>query len=86
MTSADALEKLRRVAEPELGSDLVTLGLVRDVAASDAGISMTIALATPGSRSQPQIEENIRTQLGKLPDAYISNLKEPDTRRRIVLI
>ncbi len=67
MTSADVLEKLRRVAEPELGSDLVTLGMVRDVAASDSEVSLTVALATPGSRFQPQIEQAIRAQLGATP-------------------
>src|SRR5579884_1751471 len=57
------LEVLREVQEPELNLDLVSLQMIRDVDVSHGAVALTVALPTPGSPFQPQIEESIRKAL-----------------------
>ncbi len=47
MTEADILKALSNVQEPDLGQDLVTLNMVKDVAISGNEVSFTIVLTTP---------------------------------------
>ena len=63
MNSEQVLEVLGQIPEPELGHDLVTLEMIQDVAASEAGVSLTVRLATPASRSKAAIESAIREKL-----------------------
>ncbi len=59
---------LRGVIDPELGSDIVDLGMVRDVTADAAGqVVVTIALTTSGCPLRAQIQRDIRTRLGSVP-------------------
>ncbi|WCO66569.1 Mrp/NBP35 family ATP-binding protein [Iamia majanohamensis] len=59
---------LRGVIDPELGSDIVDLGMVRDVTADDDGhVVVTIALTTSGCPLRAQIQRDIRTRLGSVP-------------------
>ncbi|HZS50711.1 MAG TPA: Mrp/NBP35 family ATP-binding protein [Bryobacterales bacterium] len=57
------LEVLREVQEPELNLDLVSLQMIRDIDVSRGAVALTVALPTPGSPFQPQIEESIRKAL-----------------------
>ncbi|HYI62518.1 MAG TPA: Mrp/NBP35 family ATP-binding protein [Acidimicrobiales bacterium] len=71
-TPAVAVEELRGllrgVIDPELGSDIVELGMVRDVAVDPAGrVTVTIALTTAGCPLRAQIQRDIRTRLGSVP-------------------
>jgi ATP-binding protein involved in chromosome partitioning len=47
MTEADILKALSNVQEPDLGKDLVTLNMVKDVAINGNDVSFTIVLTTP---------------------------------------
>lgn len=47
MTEADILKALSNVQEPDLGKDLVTLNMVKDVIISGNEVSFTIILTTP---------------------------------------
>ncbi|MDE3253569.1 MAG: Mrp/NBP35 family ATP-binding protein [Bacteroidota bacterium] len=47
MTEADILKALSNVQEPDLGKDLVTLNMVKDIAISGNEVSFTIILTTP---------------------------------------
>lgn len=47
MTEADILKALSNVQEPDLGKDLVTLNMVKDVAINGNEVSFTIVLTTP---------------------------------------
>ncbi|HEV7719739.1 MAG TPA: P-loop NTPase [Iamia sp.] len=56
---------LRGVIDPELGSDIVDLGMVRSIDATDEGVVIvTIALTTAGCPLRAQIQRDIRTRLG----------------------
>src|SRR5262245_4702915 len=47
MTKEKVLEALSNVQEPDLGKDIVTLNMVRDIEINDNNISFTVVLTTP---------------------------------------
>jgi ATP-binding protein involved in chromosome partitioning len=47
MTNEDILKALSNVQEPDLGKDLVTLNMVKDIAISGNNVSFTVVLTTP---------------------------------------
>ena len=47
MTQDKVLEALTNVQEPDLGKDIVTLNMVRDVAIDGNRVSFTVVLTTP---------------------------------------
>ena len=65
----DALRHLLRgVIDPELGSDIVELGMVRSAVIDDDGaVTVTIALTTSGCPLRAQIQRDIRTRVGSAP-------------------
>jgi ATP-binding protein involved in chromosome partitioning len=59
---------LRGVIDPELGSDIVELGMVRDATIDAEGrVVVTIALTTSGCPLRAQIQRDIRTRVGSAP-------------------
>ncbi|MGO9178825.1 MAG: Mrp/NBP35 family ATP-binding protein [Candidatus Limnocylindrales bacterium] len=61
------LDALRTVQEPELGRDIVTLNMVRDVQVSGEGnVAFTIELTTPACPLKDEIERNARETLQSL--------------------
>ena len=47
MTNDDILKALSNVQEPDLGKDLVTLNMVKDIVISGSDVSFTVVLTTP---------------------------------------
>ena len=47
MTNEDILKALSNVQEPDLGKDLVTLNMVKDIAIDGNHVSFTVVLTTP---------------------------------------
>src|SRR4051794_20832258 len=47
LTESTVYEVLRRVQEPELGRDIVTLDMVKGVTIADGRVDLTIELTTP---------------------------------------
>ena len=67
-TADDLLSLLRGVVDPELGSDIVELGMVREATIDDAGaVVVTIALTTSGCPLRAQIQRDIRSRVGSAP-------------------
>jgi metal-sulfur cluster biosynthetic enzyme len=48
ITEASILETLRQVIDPELGCNIVDLGLIYSVTISDAKVAVVMTLTTPG--------------------------------------
>ncbi len=46
VTVEEAREALRKVMDPELGRDIVALGMVRNLSLEDAKVELTLALTT----------------------------------------
>ena len=60
LTESTVYEVLRRVQEPELGRDIVTLEMVKGVTISDGRVDLTIELTTPACPLKDEIEQNVR--------------------------
>ena len=62
------LTRLRAVVDPELGDDIVDLGMVRGVEVSAAGdVRLEIALTIAGCPLRAQIERDVRGSVGAVP-------------------
>src|SRR5947209_1970283 len=58
---------LRGVIDPELGSDIVELGMVRGAVVSGDRVTVTIALTTSGCPLRAQLQRDIRLRVGSIP-------------------
>jgi ATP-binding protein involved in chromosome partitioning len=73
-TSDDVMAALRGVIDPELGSDIVELGMAKGASVGDDGtVTVTIALTTAGCPLRAQLQRDIRTRVGSL--AGVANVK-----------
>jgi ATP-binding protein involved in chromosome partitioning len=66
LSEAAVMDALRQVQEPELGRDIVTLNMVKDLEVSDSTVSMKIELTTPACPLKDEIEGNVHKVLGDL--------------------
>ncbi|MDQ4133977.1 MAG: Mrp/NBP35 family ATP-binding protein [Actinomycetota bacterium] len=65
---ADVLGVLRGVVDPELGSDIVALGMVQGVEVADDGrVSVTVALTISGCPLRVQIRDDVVSKVSGLP-------------------
>ncbi len=67
-TADDVMSALRGVIDPELGSDIVELGMAKGAAVADDGVvTVTIALTTAGCPLRAQLQRDIRSRIVSLP-------------------
>ncbi|HEY3164837.1 MAG TPA: Mrp/NBP35 family ATP-binding protein [Candidatus Limnocylindrales bacterium] len=66
LTEAAILDALRRVQEPELGKDIVTLQMVKNIVIEGTTAAFTIELTTPACPLKDEIEGNTRAVLAEL--------------------
>lgn len=67
-TVDDVMGVLRGVIDPELGSDIVELGMARDAVVNPDGlVEVTVALTTSGCPLRAQIQREVRSRVGGLP-------------------
>jgi ATP-binding protein involved in chromosome partitioning len=67
-TGDDVMAVLRGVVDPELGSDIVDLGMARRAQVDEDGaVVVTIALTTAGCPLRAQIQQDVRVRVGSLP-------------------
>jgi metal-sulfur cluster biosynthetic enzyme len=64
---APVMEALRGVIDPELGIDLVALGLVYDVGVSDGIAYITLTTTTPACPIGNYLEDQVRWAVLRLP-------------------
>jgi ATP-binding protein involved in chromosome partitioning len=63
-TSDDVMSVLRGVVDPELGSDIVDLGMVQDVAVgNDGDVRVTVALTIAGCPLRVQIRDDVKSKV-----------------------
>ncbi|WP_232685909.1 Mrp/NBP35 family ATP-binding protein [Halobacterium zhouii] len=63
MNEDDVLECLRAVEDPALGDDIVSLGLVNDLAVEDDHVTLSLALGAPYSPAETDIAARVREEL-----------------------
>lgn len=65
-TSDAVLDALRKVEDPELHKDIVTLGMVKDLQVQDAKVSLTVELTTPACPLKDKIQADVEGVLAPL--------------------
>jgi metal-sulfur cluster biosynthetic enzyme len=67
LTTERVLDALKNVYDPELGINIVDLGLVYDVAIADGSVHVEYALTTMGCPIGPLIEQQMQAILEQVP-------------------
>src|SRR5919112_1665623 len=76
MTKEDVLSALSNVQEPDLGKDLVTLNMVRDIEIDGNYVSFTIVLTTPACPMKEQMKkESVEAIKSTVNNNAIVNVK-----------
>ena len=65
-TVEQIIEALRPVEDPELHRSIVELGMVRDVAVTANGVSLTVVLTVPGCPLRNEIQNRVNTAVAPL--------------------
>jgi len=67
-TRDDVLEALRGVEDPELGMDIVELGLVYDVEVAGPRVKVIYSLPSMGCPAGPLIQQNVEETVSAMPE------------------
>ena len=67
VTKDDVVEALHGVEDPELGMDIVELGLLYDVEIEDSKVHVTHSLTSMGCPAGPMIQEGIYEAVQRVP-------------------
>lgn len=76
----DLLEALKDVIDPELGFNIVDLGLIYDLAIEDRTATVTMTMTTPGCPAQDYITGGVEQRLaqeGTLAAVFVDVVWEP---------
>ena len=60
-------DALRNVVDPELGADIVDLGMVTSVRVADGRVDVGVALTVAGCPLRTQIQRDVEVHVGALP-------------------
>jgi metal-sulfur cluster biosynthetic enzyme len=63
LTDELVLETLRQVIDPEIGCNIVDLGLIYRIAGADGKLTVTMTLTTPGCPMHDSIAEGVKNIL-----------------------
>ena len=66
MTQEKVLEALSNVQEPDLGKDLVTLNMVKDINIDGNRVSFTVVLTTPACPLKDVIEKDVKAAMANI--------------------
>ncbi len=67
-TAEDVMSLLRGVIDPELGSDIVELGMAQGASVDrDGVVTVTVALTTAGCPLRAQLQKDVRARVGSAP-------------------
>ena len=67
ITEEAVLNALRKVNDPELHRDLVSLSMVKEITVTGGAVAVTVELTTPACPKRGQVEEETRAAIQALP-------------------
>ena len=67
-TKDEVIEALREVEDPELGMDIVELGLVYDVEVVGPRVKVLYSLTSMGCPAGPLIQQNVEETVSAMPE------------------
>ena len=67
LPARNVLESLHAVIDPELGLDIVSLGMVYVVTVVGSSVNIEMTLTTPGCPLHASIEADVKHVLGQVP-------------------
>jgi ATP-binding protein involved in chromosome partitioning len=67
ITEQEVLAQLRKVIDPDLHKDLVTLNMIKKVVIEGSHVSFTVELTTPACPLKEEIENMCREAVGEIP-------------------
>jgi ATP-binding protein involved in chromosome partitioning len=86
VTNEDVLGALRTVQDPELGKDLVSLNMIRDIRIEGERVSFTVVLTTPACPLGMEIQERCEEAVRRLPGVRdVSITMSADVRSALAL-
>ena len=80
LNEAAVLDALRQVIDPEIGCNLVDLGLIYDVAITGAKVKVTMTLTTPGCPMHESLCAGVQTAclgLDRVEEAEVELVWDP---------
>ena len=75
LTEQTILESLRQVIDPEIGCNIVDLGLVYSVAIKGSVVKVTMTLTTPGCPMHESIASGVQTALLQIEGVSLAEVK-----------
>ncbi len=75
VTKEQVLEALKKVKDPDLGKDLVSLKMIKDVQVCGDAVAFTLELTTPAHPRKEQFMDDSRLAVGALPGVKTVNVR-----------
>ncbi len=66
VTVDQVLSSLKKVVDPELHKDIVSMGMVKDLAINEGKVAFTLQLTTPACPFNSEIEQDVRNTIANL--------------------
>lgn len=66
VTVDQVLDSLKKVVDPELHKDIVSMGMIKDLSIIDGKVAFTLELTTPACPFNSEIEGDVRTAMASL--------------------
>lgn len=74
-TEAQILEALKKVRDPEVGKDLVSLNMIKDVQICGDAVAFTLQLTTPAHPRKEEFEQDCKLAVGSLENVNSVNVR-----------
>ena len=69
------IQRLSQITDPELGLDIISLGLVYDLSVASKGLTVLLTLTFPGCPLSGYFQEQVRAALKDLTEYQTVNVK-----------
>src|SRR5262245_11461474 len=75
LNQADMYESLKQIYDPEVGINIVDMGLIYSLEVEENKVNITMTLTSPGSPAGPQILSQVDNTLKALEGVYDVDIK-----------